>query len=78
MSLHKPIRAESESDSEPESESEPEPKPDSKPNPGTNNLADFSLKFNILNWNLINSGLELILYGTRFRIIYSYPANIGN
>ena len=35
-------------------------------------------KFNISNWILINSGLKIMLYGTRFRIIQSYPGNIGN
>ena len=42
------------------------------------NLGDFKLRSCIFNWILINSGLKLLLYGTRFRINYCSPGNIGN
>ena len=42
------------------------------------NLGDFKLKSYIFNWTLIDSGLKLLLYGTRLRINYCPPGNIGN
>ena len=41
-------------------------------------LGGFQLKSYIFNWILIDSGLKLLLYGTRIRINYSPPGNIGN
>ena len=39
-------------------------------------LGDFYLKLCIFDWILIDSGLKLLLYGTRIRINYSSPGNI--
>ena len=46
--------------------------------PGGDSSAGFYIKIYIFNWSLIDSGLKLLLYGTRFRIIQSCPGNIGN
>ena len=40
--------------------------------------AGFYIKFYIFYWILIDSGLKLLLYGTRIRINYCPPGNIGN
>ena len=45
---------------------------------GRPNLGDFQLKLNIFNWIWINSVLKLLLHGTRIRINYCPPGNIGN
>ena len=42
------------------------------------NLDDFKLKSLIFNWILINSGLKLLLYGTRISTNYCSPGNIGH
>ena len=36
------------------------------------------LIFQMFNWILIDSVPKMILYGPRIRIVYSWPANIGN
>ena len=42
------------------------------------NLSDFLLKLCIFDWIWTDSGLKLLLYGTRLRINYCSPGNIGN
>ena len=41
-------------------------------------MRDFNQCLNIFNWTLINPVQQMILYGPRLRIDYSYHGNIGN
>ena len=47
-------------------------------NPGNIENVFFQYIFHTWTTDLINSGLKLLLYGTRLRTIYSPPGNIGN